>query len=220
MKIFANLAKVMTKYLSITAAAIAALCLASCGQGGEAVKQDDGQNPVIEAIMSRRSIRKYKDTPVEREKLQLIAECGVNAPNGMNAQRWEVRIVDNAESIAAISEEYKKANPQLLERDPGFKNMFRNAPAVICVAVPAGDDGVNAGLLGENIMLAAHSIGLGTVCLGGPVRFLKDSEAGRAFIARLGFSEDYSLLYMIGVGYPDEAPDAKPRDLSKIRFVD
>mgnify|MGYP000292449276 FL=1 len=210
----------MTKYLSITAAAIAALCLASCGQGGEAVKQDDGQNPVIEAIMSRRSIRKYKDTPVEREKLQLIAECGVNAPNGMNAQRWEVRIVDNAESIAAISEEYKKANPQLLERDPGFKNMFRNAPAVICVAVPAGDDGVNAGLLGENIMLAAHSIGLGTVCLGGPVRFLKDSEAGRAFIARLGFSEDYSLLYMIGVGYPDEAPDAKPRDLSKIRFVD
>lgn len=210
----------MTKYLSITAAAIAALCLASCGQGGEAVKQDDGQNPVIEAIMSRRSIRKYKDTPVEREKLQLIAECGVNAPNGMNAQRWEVRIVDNAENIAAISEEYKKANPQLLERDPGFKNMFRNAPAVICVAVPAGDDGVNAGLLGENIMLAAHSIGLGTVCLGGPVRFLKDSEAGRAFIARLGFSEDYSLLYMIGVGYPDEAPDAKPRDLSKIRFVD
>lgn len=210
----------MTKYLSITAAAIAALCLASCGQGGEAVKQDDGQNPVIEAIMSRRSIRKYKDIPVEREKLQLIAECGVNAPNGMNAQRWEVRIVDNAESIAAISEEYKKANPQLLERDPGFKNMFRNAPAVICVAVPDGDDGVNAGLLGENIMLAAHSIGLGTVCLGGPVRFLKDSEAGRAFIARLGFSEDYSLLYMIGVGYPDEAPDAKPRDLSKIRFVD
>lgn len=210
----------MTKYLSVTAAAIAALCLASCGQGGEAVKQDDGQNPVIEAIMSRRSIRKYKDTPVEREKLQLIAECGVNAPNGMNAQRWEVRIVDNAENIAAISEEYKKANPQLLERDPGFKNMFRNAPAVICVAVPAGDDGVNAGLLGENIMLAAHSIGLGTVCLGGPVRFLKDSEAGRAFIARLGFSEDYSLLYMIGVGYPDEAPDAKPRDLSKIRFVD
>lgn len=210
----------MTKYLSITAAAIAALCLASCGQGGEAVKQDDGQNPVIEAIMSRRSIRKYKDTPVEREKLQLIAECGVNAPNGMNAQRWEVRIVDNAESIAAISEEYKKANPQLLERDPGFKNMFRNAPAVICVAVPVGDDGVNAGLLGENIMLAAHSIGLGTVCLGGPVRFLKDSEAGRAFIARLGFSEDYSLLYMIGVGYPDEAPDAKPRDLNKIRFVD
>lgn len=210
----------MTKYVSLAAAAFAALCIVSCGRSGEATVEDNGQNPVISAIMNRRSIRKYKDVPVEREKLQLIAECGVNAPNGMNAQRWEVRIVDKAESIAAISEEYKKANPQIAERDPGFRNMFRNAPAVICIAVPDGDDGVNAGLMGENMILAAQSLGLGTVCLGGPVRFLKDSESGRAFIRRLAFSEGYSLLYMIGVGYPDESPEAKPRDLGKIRFVD
>ncbi len=210
----------MKKYLYFTAAAFTALCLASCGQNSETVSENESQNPVIEAIMSRRSIRKYKDTPVEREKLQLIAECGVNAPNGMNAQRWEVRIVDNAETIAAISEEYKKANPQILERDPGFKNMFRNAPAVICIAVPIGDDGVNAGLMGENMILAAQSLGLGTVCLGGPVNFLKNSEPGKEFIGKLGFSQDYSLLYMIGVGYPDESPAAKPRDLGKIKFVD
>lgn len=210
----------MKKYLYFTAAAFTALCLASCGQNSETVSENESQNPVIEAIMSRRSIRKYKDTPVEREKLQLIAECGVNAPNGMNAQRWEVRIVDNAETIAAISEEYKKANPQILERDPGFKNMFRNAPAVICIAVPSGDDGVNAGLMGENMILAAQSLGLGTVCLGGPVNFLKNSEPGKEFIGKLGFSQDYSLLYMIGVGYPDESPAAKPRDLGKIKFVD
>ncbi len=210
----------MKKYLSIAAVSFAALCLTSCGQNGGTPKLDNGQNPVIEAIMSRRSIRKYKDTPVDREKLQLIAECGVNAPNGMNAQRWEVRIVDNAGSIAAISEEYKKANPQIAERDPGFKNMFRNAPAVICIAVPTGDDGVNAGLMGENMILAAQSLGLGTVCLGGPVNFLKNNEAGKAFLEKLGFSGGYSLLYMIGVGYPDETPDAKPRDLSKIRFVE
>ncbi len=210
----------MKKYLLIPAAAFAVLCLASCGQNGETATKNDVQNPVIEAIMSRRSIRKYKDIPVEREKLQLIAECGVNAPNGMNAQRWEVRIVDNAETIAAVSEEYKKANPQIAERDPDFKNMFRNAPAVISIAVPTGDDGVNAGLMGENMILAAQSLGLGTVCLGGPVNFLKNSDAGKEFIKKLGFSQDYSLLYMIGVGYPDETPDAKPRDLSKIRFVD
>ena len=210
----------MKKYLYFTAAAFTALCLASCGQNSETVSENESQNPVIEAIMSRRSIRKYKDTPVEREKLQLIAECGVNAPNGMNAQRWEVRIVDNAETIAAISEEYKKANPQILERDPGFKNMFRNAPAVICIAVPIGDDGVNAGLMGENMILAAQSLGLGTVCLGGPVNFLKNSEPGKEFIGKLGFSQDYSLLYMIWVGYPDESPAAKPRDLGKIKFVD
>ena len=74
--------------------------------------------------------------------------------------------------------------------------------------------------MGENMILAAQSLGLGTVCLGGPVNFLKNSDAGKEFIKKLGFSQDYSLLYMIGVGYPDETPDAKPRDLSKIRFVD
>ncbi len=219
----------MKKYAIIIAAALAALSLSACGnRGGESQKsccQEGGEcsqalNPVIEAIMSRRSVRQYKDTPVEREKLQLIAECGVNAPNGMNAQRWEVRIVDGAESIADITEKFKAANPEMVARDANFKNMFRNAPAVIFIAVPDGDDGVNAGLMGENMILAAQSMGLGTVCLGGPVNFLKNSDDGRAFLKKLDFSKGYSLLYMIGVGYPDETPDAKPRDLSKIRFVD
>lgn len=210
----------MRKYLSIAAAALSALCLASCGQNGEAPVSSSEQNPVIEAIMARRSIRQYKDTPVEREKLQLIAECGVNAPNGMNSQRWEVRIVDSAESIADVTEKFKKANPEMASRDANFKNMFRNAPAVIFIAVPDGDDGVNAGLMGENMIIAAQSLGLGTVCLGGPVNFLKNTDDGREFLSKLGFSDGYSLLYMIGVGYPDETPDAKPRDLSKIRFVD
>ena len=43
-------------------------------------------NAVVEAIMSRRSIRKYKDQPVEREKLETIVNCGINAPSGMNRQ--------------------------------------------------------------------------------------------------------------------------------------
>ena len=122
--------------------------------------------------------------------------------------------------IDAISDSYRKANPEMVAADPNFKNMFRNAPAVIFIAVPEGDNGLNAGLLGENICLAAYSLGLGTVCLGGPVVYLSGSEEGRAFVDRLGFSDGYELLYMIGVGYPDESPEAKPRDLSKIRFVD
>ena len=218
-KIIANLATIMRKYSFILAAAVAALAVSACGnQAGD--NQQSTENVVIETIMSRRSIRQYKDTPVEREKLQLIAECGVNAPNGMNSQRWEVRIVDNPESLAAITEKFKIANPEMVARDANFKNMFRNAPAVIFIAVPNEDDGVNAGLMGENMIIAAQSMGLGTVCLGGPVNFLRNTDDGRAFLEKLGFSEGYRLLYMIGVGYPDETPDAKPRDLSKIRFID
>ena len=56
-------------------------------------------NPVVETMMSRRSIRKYKPEAVEREKMQTIIECGINAPNGMNKQSWEIRVVDNPEFI-------------------------------------------------------------------------------------------------------------------------
>ena len=209
------------KPIYMLAASAAALCLVSCGTDTSApAASGEAENAVIEAIMNRRSIRMYKDMPVEREKLQLIAECGVNAPNGMNSQPWELRIVDDVEMIDAISDSYRRDNPGAVERDPNFKNMFRNAPAVIFIAVPEGEDGLNAGLLGENICLSAYSLGLGTVCLGGPVGYLKNSEAGKAFLERLDFSEGYDLLYMIGVGYPDESPEAKPRDLSKIRFVE
>ena len=138
----------------------------------------------------------------------------------MNSQPWELRIVDDMEMIDAISDSYRRDNPEAVERDPNFKNMFRNAPAVIFIAVPESESGLNAGLLGENICLSAYSLGLGTVCLGGPVGYLKNSEAGKAFLERLDFSDGYDLLFMIGVGYPDESPEAKPRDLSKIRFVE
>ena len=196
------------------------LAAAGCGNGGAAAPSGAGDgNAVIGAIMARRSIRQYKDTPVEREKLQLIAECGVNAPNGMNAQAWEVCIIDSPEWIDGVTAVYKAANPQMADR-PGFRNMFVNAPAVIAVAAP--DDtynGVNAGLLGENIMLAAQSLGLGTCCLGAPTRFLNSSPEAAPYRVELGIRPDYQILYMIAVGYPDEEPDARPRDLSKIHFL-
>ena len=178
-------------------------------------------NPVIEAIMGRRSIRAYKDTPVEREKLLLIAQCGVHAPNAMNRQNWEVRIIDSPAYIARATELFLKANPNVAQRDPNFKNMFRNAPAVIAVAGKAGKfTDIDCGLLGENIMLAAYSLGLGTCCLGGAPAFIAGKPETTELYEALQLSEGYELLYMIAVGYPDEEPQAKPRDYSKIQFVE
>jgi nitroreductase len=70
------------------------------------------------------------------------------------------------------------------------------------------------------MMLAAHSLGLGTCCLGGPVDLLTKSEAARPYYEALGFSEGYSLKYILAVGWPEEAPDARPRDESKVKFVE
>lgn len=178
-------------------------------------------NPVIENIMARRSIRAYKDQKVESEKLQLIAKCGINAPNAMNQQKWAIRIVNTPEFINGISEEYKKANPQMVARDRNFKNMFRNAPAIIIVAIPQGGYiEIDAGLLGENMMLAAQSLGLGTCCLGSPAGFMNDNPAAKPYLERLQLPEGYKITYVLAVGYPDEAPQAKPRDESKIKFIE
>ncbi len=197
-------------------------CTSSVSQQ-ETVKGVEGMSQseaVVKTIMERRSIRKYKPQPVEREKMQTIVECGVNAPNAMNRQPWEVRVVDNPDFINGVTELYKKEQPKVAE-DPNFKNMFRNAPTVVFIGrdVQSGSAEFDCGLLSENMMLAAQSMGIGSCCLGSPAAFMR-SPAAAEYLKQLGFSEGYELLYCIAFGYPDEAPAAKPRDLTKIKFVE
>ena len=177
-------------------------------------------NPVLSTIMARRSVRKYLDKPVEHEKLDVIVRAGINAPSGSNRQPWIVRVVEDQQLIDRVTQVFKQENAEQVQRDKNFKNMFRNAPNLICVCTPANGGGeLDAGLLGENMMLAAQAMGLGTCCLGGPVRFLLSNEKARFFLDSLDIPSDYKLLYIIGVGYPDEQPDAKPRDASKVNFI-
>lgn len=175
---------------------------------------------VIKTIMERRSIRQYKPQPVNRDTMQTILNCGINAPNGMNKQSWEVRVVDNPEFIDGVTALYKKANPKAAE-DPSFKNMFRNAPTVAFIANDPSYhcSQIDCGLLGANMILSAQSMGIGSCCLGGCVSFLKSPEAAE-YLKKLGFSEGYELLYCIAFGHPDEAPASKPRDTSKVKFID
>ena len=159
-------------------------------------------NPVLSNIMARRSIRKYLDKPVEHKKLETIALAGINAPSAMNRQNWAVRIIEDQKLLADI------------------KGMCRNAPSLICVCAPAdGRFDLDAGLLGENMMLAAQTLGLGTCIQTGPIRFLMTDEKAKAFRDSLDIPEGYKLLYVISVGYPDEQPDAKPRDASKVKYI-
>lgn len=190
-----------------------------CQQKGQALSCCQKGNEVIETIMARRSIRKYQDKQVEHEKLALIAKCGINAPSGMNMQPWAVRVVESQDFIKGTTEIFRKENPEQVKRDPNFKNMYRNAPNIIVVATPKDGGQLDAGLLGENMMLAAKSLGLGTCCLGGPVRFLQGSEACKPYLAKLNLPDGYEICYILAVGYPDETPEAKPRDEGKIEFI-
>ena len=159
-------------------------------------------NPVLSNIMKRRSVRKYLDKPVEHEKLETIALAGINAPSAMNHQNWAVRIVEDQKLMAEV------------------KDRCRNAPNLICVCAPAdGRFDLDAGLLGENMMLAAQSMGLGTCIQTGPARVLTTDDKVKAFRDSLDIPENYKLLYIIAIGYPDEQPDAKPRDASKVKYI-
>ena len=190
-----------------------------CCQGTNQKACCEMNNAVIQTIMSRQSIRKYLDKQVEHEKLALIAKCGVHAPNALNKQPWAVRVVESQDFINGTTAIFKKEKAEQVKRDPNFKNMYRNTHHLIVVATPKGEGQVDAGLLGENMMLAAKSLGLGTCCLGSAASFLNNSEACKPYLAKLNLPQGYEICYVLAVGYPDETPAMKTRDESKIEFV-
>ena len=100
--------------------------------------------------------------------------------------------------------------------------MFRNAPTVVFIARDTKYDmsQIDCGLLGGNMVLSAWSMGIGSCCLGGPVRFMLTDKEAAPYLEKLDFSEGYELLYCIAFGYPDETPAAKPRKAEKVRFID
>ena len=177
-------------------------------------------NEVINAIMSRRSIRQYHATPVARDTMMQIMTCGINAANGQNKQSWEVRIIDNPTTMQQVQDLMVAGNPNL----PAdmLRGCMRGAPVMTFIARDLGYDfsAYDCGLLAGNMMLAAQSLGVGSICLGSPIRFINTAENSAEILALLGFSENYELCLCVGFGYPDETPDAKPRDKQKYRFVD
>lgn len=179
---------------------------------------------IVENLMTRRSVRAYKDEPVPQDIMNVILECGVYAPNGMNKQPWEIRVVDNKDYINGITDLYLSdmdedhlRNPK---KDPNFRNMFRNAPTVVFIAMEPGlCSQVDCGLLAGNMVNAAWAYGIGSCIQMAPVQFMK-SEKAKDYLDKLSFSEGYELLMAIGFGYPDEQPQAKPRIKEKIKFID
>ncbi len=199
---------------------VACLCMASlfsCNQPqAEPQTEQKWQNEVVENIMTRRSIRNYKEGNISKDTLETILECGINAPNAINKQSWEVRVINTPEGMAQLKEFMLQDNPNA--KPEMVAGCFRGAPAMIIVAndekFPFSQ--IDCGLMSQNIMLSAWSFGIGTVCLASPVGFIKNSPKA---MEMLGFSEGYAPLVCIGIGYPNESPDAKPRDMGKVRFI-
>ncbi len=192
-----------------------ALAMGSCA---EPVSKD---SDVVERVMlARRSIRQYTDQRISRDTLDRILNCGINAPNGRNRQAYEIRVVDDPQMVNKISESVTGSNPDALKA--GAKNIFANATCLIFIAADTTYDmsQVDCGLLGENIMLSAWSMGIGSCCMAHPVRLMKETAGSASAIKQMRFSPNYNLLFCIAMGYPDESPEAKPRDAEKVQYVE
>ena len=194
-------------------ALLATLFMAGCTSTDEAVTVDN--NPVIENILARRSIRSYKPDKIEREKLDRIIECGIWAPNGQHRESWEVRVVTNPDMLAEIDSLYN------IYSDGSNSRAAFGAPAVAFIAYDTTYDlsQVDCGLLGGNMMLAANSMGIGSCCLGGLARFMTSPQAA-TLLARLDFPDTHRLLYAIAFGYPNEPPAPNGRRTDNVRIIE
>ena len=175
---------------------------------------------VLEAIKARRSIRRYKTTPVDDKTLELVLEAARWAPSWANTQCWRFIVVRDSKIKGDLAD---------MIRDNPATDAIRNAPVVIVACAELGKSGYYDGeaatdqgdwymfdvaLAMQNLVLAAHSVGLGTVHVG--LHF--DTKK----VARiLGIPEGFRAVEMTPLGYPDYEPKPRPRkELSEIIFYD
>lgn len=209
----------MRKILKYAVAVVVAIGMVGCCSSEESKCSKD--EAVMEIIMTRRSVRDYKEEPVCREAMAEIMKCGIYAPSAMNMQPWAVRVVDAPDFIEGVTNIAIEHNPQLKEQE-GFHNFFRNAPTVAFIACPvesySGE--YDCGLLSENMMLSAWSMGIGSCCLGSVIPVM-NSEAAKPYLERLQLPEGYKLQVAIAFGYPEPNSTKEPeRDLAKGFYIE
>lgn len=174
----------------------------------------------INDIISRRSVKKYEDRPVPLELIEQVVKAGTYAPSGMNKQAAIIIAVTNKEMrnrLSRINQEIlvgKGMAPQGSHADP-----FYGAPVVLVVLAKkeVGTRVYDGSLVMENLMLAAHSLGLGS-CWIHRAKETFESEEGQQILHQLGISGEYEGIGNCILGYA--APDAlKPQPPRKPDYV-
>jgi len=157
----------------------------------------------LEAIKTRRSIRRYKKTPVPGEKLEKILEAGRWSPSARNSQPWKFIVLSDLQVRERVA--------KLL----AFGKFLTEAPLGIAVVVdPAisshpAEDGA---LAAYSMLLAAHALGLGGC-------WINPSLSEEELKETLGIPRGERLISVISIGYPDEAPSKTRKELEDVTFT-
>ena len=177
---------------------------------------------VMEAIRKRKSIRAYKNTPVDDKTIEHVLEAARWAPSWRNSQCWRFVVVRDSSIKAQLADTMGKNRAA---------DAVRNAPVVIVACAELGKSGYlkdekepatdkgdywymfDVALAMHNLTLAAHSVGLGTVHIG-------LFDAGKA-AAILEVPQGFCVVEMTPLGYPEGEPKLTPRkELAEIVFRD
>ena len=196
------------KKIFVLTALLAVLTLSSCKT------QSCADPSAMDVLLTRTSIRSFTGDPVSREQLETILKAGMAAPSAMNVQPWRFVVVQDKEKMAEIFGNGPRSG------------MFTTAGAVIVVCgqtsflrKPFGQPDApetqqpnifcfeDCSAAAENILLAAHALGLGAVWTAG----YPAEERTAPIAAALGLPEDVSILCIIPVGVPAETPAPKDK---------
>ncbi len=168
---------------------------------------------LMEAIRTRRSIRRFSDRPVEEEKLQALLEAVRQSPSWANMQCWRFVVVKDRQTREKISElSYVESffAPRGYKSNPARKGLAE-APVVIVACADPGKSGMiggqsyyltDMGIAGQTLMLGARGLGLGTVFVG-----VFDEEKLRPL---LGIPDDIRVVGIFPLGYPLEEKEGGP----------
>ncbi len=160
-------------------------------------------------IFTRRSIRKYRDTRIGDEQIDTLLKAGMYAPSAVNKQPWHFVVLDDREIFEKVIEVHPSAS------------MLKGASHAILVCGDLKlqhDDGywiVDCGAVTENILLAAHAMGLGACWIG-----IHPREKRKAVLSELlGLPEHVVPFALISLGYPAEEKKQPDRFTpSKVHF--
>jgi len=178
----------------------------------------------MQALYTRRSIRKYKSDPVPKEMITKLLEAATLAPSGSNSQPWSFMVIQDNNLLKSYSDRAKalclkglenKPDPHDYRKilvNPDF-NIFYNAGTLILIC---GNNQVTAYgdccLAAQNFMLAAHDEGLGTCWIGFSNHLFDDAD----FKTELGIPQDLTVVAPIIIGYPDFTPSGYTRNPPQI----
>lgn len=173
-------------------------------------------NPVLTAIADRRSIRAYSADPLTQEQLDAILKAAMESPSARNVQLWHFSVVRKPEILKEINEEARKniGGPDLPP------DIFYATPTVIFLSCDAETrwGRLDCGIAVQNIALAAHSLGLGSVILGLPDAAFTGSKKDY-FNQLLKFPVGYSFATAIAVGVPADTKKGHPHSQKQNRIT-